>query len=48
MNRSWYNNETDEYWQCSEKDLTDEGKELVRMLEKLYNRKGKFVTFLDT
>lgn len=45
---SWYNNETDEYWQCSEKDLTDEGKEFVRMLEKLYNRKGKFVTFLDT
>lgn len=38
----------EQYWFCTLNDLTGEGKQLVAMLEKLYNVSPILLTFLDT
>ena len=40
--------ENGKYYQVGFKDLTKEGQQLVKALEKLYGTKAKFVTVLDT
>ena len=44
-----YSEETRDYWKCGEDDLTDEGKELIAGLRRLYpGRPVVLTTWLDT
>lgn len=49
---SWYQQDADStrnpYWLCRVEDLTDEGRELVRLLRRLYTRPVWLLTWLDT
>lgn len=46
---SGFNEETESYWRCTYHDLTEDGRKLWRMLERLYPGCAFYLlTFLDT
>jgi hypothetical protein len=45
---SWWNESEETYFQATESDLTDEGRALLDMLEKLSGTRPILWTFLDT
>jgi len=47
-NGCWVHKKTKNYWKASYKDLTDEGKNLVKLLNKLNGCKAKLLTVIDT
>lgn len=48
-NRAFGNVDKTDYWRCTQYDLTDDGKILLGLVEKLYpNHEWVILTFLDT
>lgn len=45
---SFWNKSSGYYWHATEKDLTEEGTILFKMIEKIYGQKPDIVTLLDT
>lgn len=45
---SWTDYEGNDYWSCTEEDLTKPGHMLVASLNRLYGREAILITYLDT
>ena len=45
---TFYSEDPFKMWHCQEKDLTEDGLQLVQSLKKLYNRNVELITFIDT
>jgi hypothetical protein len=47
-NGAWYDTKKDHYWTATKRDLTEEGKRLLKQIDKLYGCISKLRTVLDT